>query len=326
LDVIGSAGFGIDFGALDDQNTRHHNAYEEVIRYIISPLRFAIPYFDHLPIGKVKRAGESAKVLKELLDKVIDEKKKNVGHHGSDILDRMIDTQTIDEDETKEDELDEVVDSYKHKKKETIHMSDSQLRHNLFLFFVAGHETSASALTWALYELSRNEDIQRKAREEVLKVVGSVNVPTWDDLAKLDYLTMVLKETLRLWTPVSGIMRVTNKQVTLCDYVVPEGTVVFIAISAIHYDEKIYPEPLKFDPERFNQENVGKRHVYAWLPFSAGPRSCIGNKFSLLEMKLTLAMILQKFSMEPDPTFKLVIDRNITIRPKDHLRVILKPL
>jgi len=238
----------------------------------------------------------------------------------------MLDTQTVGGDEEGEEEPDEAIDSYKHTKKETIHMSDEQLRHNLFLFFLAGHETSASSLTWTLYELSQNPTIQQRARDEVMKQIGPDNVPSWDDLSKLDYVSNVIKESLRLWNPVNGIMRITNTPMTLCDYQIPVGTTVFISFFSIHHDPNIWPDPYKFDPDRFTQENSATRHPYAWLPFSAGPRSCIGNKFSLLEMKLTIAMMLQKYQILPDPSYKLTIDRNITIRPKDHLKVILKPL
>jgi len=205
-------------------------------------------------------------------------------------------------------------------------LDDRQLNDNLFLFFLAGHETSATALTWALYEMAKNPEVQKKAREEVITIVGKNKTPSWDDLNKLEYIHMILKETLRLWDPVIAISRSTDKQVTIGNYKIPKDTLVMLSLYSIHHHPDIWPEPYKFDPERFTQDNSQNRHPYAWLPFSAGPRSCLGNKFSLLEMKLTLALILQKFQFELDPTYKLEIDRNITIRPKESLRLIFSHL
>jgi len=120
---------------------------------------------------------------------------------------------------------------------------------------------------------------------------------------------------------VIGIARYSNAPVTIGNYLVPKDTLVFLSFYTIHHDPKVWPDPEKFDPERFSQDNSQNRHPYAWMPFSAGPKSCIGNKFSLLEMKMALALILQKFKFELDSSYILEIDRNITLRPKKSLEL-----
>jgi len=197
------------------------------------------------------------------------------------------------------------------------------------LFFLAGHETSASNLTMTLYELSINPLVQQKAYNEVVSILGKYNKDsaknlTFENVTNLEYMSMVLKETLRKWNPVITLIRVANRDCNVSDCTIPKDTTVMLSLHTIHHDPETWPNPDKFDPERFTKENSCNRHPYAWLPFSAGPRSCIGNKFSLLEMKLALACILQKFRIEPDPDYKLEFGRNITIRPKDPLKVILK--
>jgi cytochrome P450 len=343
LDVIGLAGFGYDFQALDERMNRYHKSYEKVVEFIVHPLRFLIPYFESMPLPVVNEVNASAEQVEELFRMMIAQKRKalaaqtdshSIDKNLNDILDVMLQTQHgIEDDE--DDELtktEKTVATSKIAQNKTRKVfTEEELVNNLFLFFVAGHETSASALTWTLHELSLNQAVQQKAYEEVRSVFGAdikadrSRMPTYDEVCKLDYIQMVLRETLRKWTPAAGVFRIASKDVKIGEYLVPKGTIVFASFFAIHLDPKIYPDPEKFDPERFTAEENVKRHAYAWLPFSVGPRSCIGSKFSMLEMKAVLAMLLHRFVIKPDPSFKLELGRGITTRPKNGLRVLLEP-
>jgi cytochrome P450 len=261
----------------------------------------------------------------------------------------MIASQHLQDDDDEDVDEDDQHKKHKSKQRQLITpMTDKQLKDNLFLLFVAGHETSASALSWALYELSRNPDIQQRAREEVDRVLNerpptSPPLPqhlfSFDDLAKMEYLHAILRETLRLWNPAPFIIRNVQFEPTqnnnnqprtlkVGEYLIPENTNIIIGIHAIHHDPAHWPDPYRFNPDRFLQNEKGAaastRHPFAWLPFSAGPRGCIGSKFSLLEMKITLALILKNFDVVADPLYKLSFARDITMHPQN-LSLIFRP-
>jgi len=225
------------------------------------------------------------------------------GHIQKDLLDLMIEGNKVD----------------------SASLSNKVIKDNLFTFFLAGHETSAVTLTWVLYELSLNQEIQKKAREEVDFVLNGKSDPDWDDVSKLDYIQMIVKETLRKHPPVIATARMAAEPVNIGGYSIPTGTFVLLSIYAIHHDEKQWPDPYRFDPERFTVERSEGRDPYAWVPFSAGPRNCLGMKFAITEMKITLAIILKRFEIFPDPSYKLTIGRSLTLRTANSLHLKLKP-
>jgi len=316
LDIIGHAGFGYDFQALSDGKSKIHEQYLICVNFLMNPIRFMIPFINSIPIPYVQRAVAAQKAVKSLMRDIIEKKRASKDASRCDILDAMLHTQENNVDIDDEEDL----DTYKHKK-EIVHMNDKQLSDNLFVFFLAGHETSSTALTWVFYELAKNQDVQTKAREEVFKILGKNKTPNWDDLNKLDYIHMILKEILRLWAPSIGIVKTTKNPTKILGYNIPVGTFTLLSIFNVHRNPDVWPNPNKFDPERFTQDNSQNRHPYAWIPFSAGPKSCIGNKFALLEMKVLLASVLQKFKFTIDPNYKVEFDKSITIRPKPTLPI-----
>ncbi|XP_074025834.1 cytochrome P450 6-like isoform X1 [Leptinotarsa decemlineata] len=169
-----------------------------------------------------------------------------------------------------------------------------------FVFFLAGFETSATTMTFALLELALNQDVQKKLREEINTVLdASDGEVTYEAIMKMSYLDKVVHETLRKHSPVPGTPRVCNKayKVPGTDIVLEVGTRVHIPFQAIHWDPEYYPEPQKFDPERFSEENKSKRHPFAFLPFGEGPRICIGARFGLLQVKVGLTAIIRNFKV-----------------------------
>lgn len=178
----------------------------------------------------------------------------------------------------------------------------NEIAANCFIFFNAGFETSSSTATFALYHLAINQTIQEKVREEVKSIVKKNDGKmTYEGIKEMKYLQMVVDETLRISGPVGIIVRVASKEyeVPKTKLVIKKGTLTLIPTFAIHNDPDIYPEPSKFDPERFTDENKLKRHPMTFLPFGDGPRNCIGLRFGLMQTKIALVQILLNFRVLP---------------------------
>ncbi|RZB39764.1 p450 domain containing protein [Asbolus verrucosus] len=167
-----------------------------------------------------------------------------------------------------------------------------------FVFFIAGFETSSATMTFALYELARRQDLQQKVRDEIEAVLAKYQGKiTYEAIQDMKYMDQVINETLRKYPPIPLLTRkcVKDYKVPGEDLVIEKGTTVAISVLGIHYDEEYYPDPEKFDPERFNEENKSSRHTYAHIPFGEGPRMCIGMRFGLMQSKVGLTALLRKY-------------------------------
>ncbi|XP_968293.3 probable cytochrome P450 6a17 isoform X2 [Tribolium castaneum] len=163
-----------------------------------------------------------------------------------------------------------------------------------FIFLIAGMSTSPTAMTFALYELARHQDIQEKVRQDIAKF-GKV---TYDSLQEMKYLGQVFDETLRMYPPAAYLNRKCERNYEIPDgsgIIVEKGTIVAIPVLGIHYDRDYYPDPEKFDPEHFSEENKRLRPNFAFLPFGEGPRICIGMRFGLMQSKLGLVSLLKRY-------------------------------
>jgi len=150
----------------------------------------------------------------------------------------------------------------------------------------------------------------------------SKQAATMEDLNKMRYLEMCLKEALRLYPSVPFISRLLNEEVQMTNYLIPSGTTCHVHIFDLHRDSSIYPAPDDFIPERFNQENSAKRHPFAYIPFSAGPRNCIGQRFALYELKSVISTILRNFRLEPvTKPHQIVFSADLVLRCRDPIKV-----
>jgi cytochrome P450 len=201
-------------------------------------------------------------------------------------------------------------------------MSDAQLRDEVITLFLAGHETTANAVTWTLYLLSQHPDIEAKVIEEMAALNGEP--PAVRDLQKLPYLEQVMKESMRLYPPAGGATREPIEDIELAGYAVPKGSNIAISSYAMHHNPELFPDPERFDPERFTPEREVQIPRYAYLPFGAGPRVCIGNVFALMETRILLACILQRWKLSLAPGQKVKAEQLFTIRPQGGLRMIVK--
>ncbi|XP_042317332.1 cytochrome P450 4B1-like isoform X1 [Sceloporus undulatus] len=181
-------------------------------------------------------------------------------------------------------------------------LSDEDIRCEVDTFLFEGHDTTTSGISWTLYAMAQNPDHQERCREEIKDIAGKQKTLQWNDLGKMTYTTMCIKESLRVYPPVPQVYRELNKPVTFFDgKTLREGSLISLNIYALHKNPKVWKNPEIFDPERFSPENTSHRHPYAFLAFAAGPRNCIGQQFALMELKLAVALTLLHFQVSPDP-------------------------
>ena len=206
-------------------------------------------------------------------------------------------------------------------------LTDQEIQDEVDTFMFEGHDTTASGISWCLYNLACHPEYQEKCRQEVLSVLQDRSEVTWEDLAQLSYLTQCIKESFRLHPPVTRIGRETTRPITLPDgRVIPEGMTVSLSIYACHHDAKVWPDPETYDPERFNQENYSKRQSQPFVPFSAGPRNCIGQNFAMNELKTVIALIIKHFRLSVDESKKPIKHPTVVLRSLHGIWLNLQPL
>lgn len=197
-------------------------------------------------------------------------------------------------------------------------MSDRQLRDEVLTMLAAGHETTANALSFTLHLLSRHPATERAVHQEIVEVCGTGPI-TAEHLPRLALTERVIKESMRLLPPVWMIERANVEDDVLLGYRAPKGTVIGISPWVLHRDARVFPNPEGFDPDRFLPSEEAKRPRYAYLPFGAGPRVCIGMGFAMTEAKVLTASILRRSKLSLIPGHDLALDPNITLRPKGEL-------
>jgi cytochrome P450 len=203
-------------------------------------------------------------------------------------------------------------------------MSDKQVRDEVVTLFIAGHETTASSLAWALYLLARHPEAHARARAEA-SVLAS-RPATFADLARLPYCLQVFKEAMRLYPPIYVFGRQSIAPVTVGGYDIPSGTVVIVSPYALQHRPDLWPDPDRFDPSRFEPAAEEARHRQAYIPFSAGPRTCIGNHFALMEGPIVLATLLARADLALATSSTIACDMSATLRPKGGVPMRVKAL
>ncbi|APR79305.1 Cytochrome P450 family protein [Minicystis rosea] len=193
-------------------------------------------------------------------------------------------------------------------------MSDKQVRDEIITLFVAGHETTATALAWSLYLLARHPEAYARARDEARQLGG--RAATIEDLPKLGYCLKVFKESMRLYPPVYFFGRQASADVRIGAYDLPRGAIILISLYAMQRRPEVWPDPERFDPERFTPAAEEARPKLAWAPFSGGPRTCIGNHFALMEGPIVLATILDRLDLALTSNAEVLPDDSATLRPK----------
>ena len=196
-----------------------------------------------------------------------------------------------------------------------------QLRDQVVTIFLAGYETTANALAWTFRLLGEHPEVEQRLLEEVDTVLGG-RTATVDDVPQLKYAEMVLAESMRLYPPAWAQVRQALNDFQLGEYFLPAGTTVLMSQWIMHRSPEFYPDPLRFDPERFRPEEKSRRPKFAYFPFGGGGRQCIGEAFAWMEGALILATLLQRWRFRLVPGQKFEPQSLITLRPKDGVQVI----
>ena len=194
-------------------------------------------------------------------------------------------------------------------------MTDRQLRDELMTIFLAGHETTAVALTWAWYLLARNPGAEERLAAELSEVLGG-RAPTAEDVPRLRYADWVVKESLRLYPPAWGVGREALRECEVGGYRVAKGVQVLAFPWATHRDPRWFADPEAFRPERWGEESISRLPKYAYFPFGGGPRLCIGNYFATMEAVLILSTIARRFRLRLVPGQRIELMPAISLRPK----------
>uniref|UniRef100_A0A8D2DW39 unspecific monooxygenase n=1 Tax=Sciurus vulgaris TaxID=55149 RepID=A0A8D2DW39_SCIVU len=197
-------------------------------------------------------------------------------------------------------------------------LSDLELVAQSIIFIFAGYDTTSSTLSFIIYTLATHPEVQKKLQQEIDAALPNKAPVTYDVLFEMEYLDMVVNETLRLYPVIERIVRVCKKDVEINGVFIPKGTVVAVPIYSLHQNPKYWPEPEKFSPERFSKKNKDSINPYVYMPFGNGPRNCIGMRFALMNMKLALIRVLQNFSIHPckETQIPLKLSRKILLQPE----------
>ncbi|CAB5392950.1 unnamed protein product [Rhizophagus irregularis] len=280
LDVLGKAAFGFDFNNLEDPNNVYVTTYNEVMAELSKPLYFVFSFLDYLPRFEALRKIEK---LNSLYDEIVESKhkamkmgeiEKKINNKSADLLEHMVYACNDPDNPT---------------------LTNEELRHDLAMFMLAGHDTTANALTTILYLLAIHKDTQKKVRDEILRVLGDNLIPSVEQQKELKYMNMVINENLRLYPPVAQLpQRFNSQEIKFRNHVIPAKTPIELSIYGIHHSSRNWKDPEKFIPERFENE---KHDHYSWLGFGGGNRLCLGINFSLIEQRIILCALLRKYEV-----------------------------
>jgi cytochrome P450 len=202
--------------------------------------------------------------------------------------------------------------------------SEQSLRDQVITIFLAGYETVANALSWTWYLLSQNPECQRRFHHEIDRELQG-RLPTFDDVPRLRYVDMVLAESMRLYPPAWAMGRYAREDFHLGDFFLPAKTTVLMSQFITHRDPRFFPEPLRFDPDRFTPEARSRRTKLTYFPFGAGVRQCIGESFASMESVLLLATLAQKWTLRLVPGHRVEPEPLITLRPKYGMKMLVEP-
>jgi cytochrome P450 len=286
LQVLGRSVLGLDLGPRAAKLAPHfQTALNYISRRSLSPVRAPM----WLPTPSRSRFRTSVGAVQDVADEAIAACRADPSHK-AELIRKLIDTRDPDTDEP---------------------LTDQDIRDELIAFLVAGHDTTATTLAYSLWQLGHHPDLQERVATEV-RAIGDRSL-TVADVPRLAYTVQVIHETLRLCPPAAAVGRLTMRDVIIDGRRVSAGTNVIIGIYALHRDPDLWEQPTRFDPDRFSPDRSAGRDRWQYIPFGAGPRSCIGDHFAMLEATIGLASIISLASVESlEPDFPLAVPFTMT--------------
>jgi cytochrome P450 len=260
------------------------------------------PILERLPLPSTRRLNAARERLDRTVYRMIDERRKS-GRDGGDLLSMLLSATDSEGDGTG--------------------MNDLQLRDEAMTIFLAGHETTANALAWTWYLLGQHPEVEARLHAELDAQLDG-RPPTMADVKRLPYTEHVIAESMRLFPPAWGIGRLAGEDVEIGGYRILKGELCFVSQWVMHRDARFFPDPQRFEPDRWEPEIVAARPKFAYFPFGAGPRICIGEGFAWMEAILVLATIAQEWRLRLVPNQRVLPQPRITLRPTPGIRVTLE--
>jgi cytochrome P450 len=257
--------------------------------------------FDGLPLPGARRFARARERLDKTIFRLIEERRAS-GEDRGDLLSMLLASRDTEGDGG--------------------HMTDGQLRDELVTLLLAGHETTANALSWTWYLLAHDPEAESKLHAEIDEALGG-RLPSLDDLPNLPYTERVLTESMRLYPPAWGLGRRAVREFDTGGFTIPADSILFACPYVTQRDARWFSDPLRFDPDRWTPDFKATLPRFAYFPFGGGPRQCIGEHFAWLEGVLLLATFAQKWRMRLAPNQKIEMQPSITLRPKNGIRMIL---
>jgi cytochrome P450 len=292
LDIVGKTLFSTnvksEFDKVNGALTKIMTAIRNRSRFMRFPLWVPLP--SHL------RIQHNREVLDETIREIIEHRRNSTGTF-DDLLTMLMEVEDADTRER---------------------MTDKQLRDEVLTIFIAGHETTANALAFTLYLLAKYPEVKARLQKELQENFNTGDI-SFEKLQRLEYTTMVIKESMRLYPPAWMMPREAAKDDVIGGYQVKKGDKVLMSPYAMHRSPRYWKNPEEFTPERFNAENMKNMPRYAYFPFGGGQRLCVGNNFAMMEMQIILAKIVQHFDFYLPEDFELELLPLITLRPKDRV-------
>ncbi|NXX22534.1 CP3AO protein, partial [Podargus strigoides] len=290
MDVVASTSFSVNIDSISNPSDPFVTNIKKFLKFsFLSPMFLLLVLFPFIMpvLQKMNVTMLPSKVMDFFVDvftKIKDEREKGSSTDRVDFLQLMIDSQSShDSSKCAETNL------YKS-------LSDEEILAQALVFVFAGYETTSSTLSYISYNLATHPDVQQRLQDEIDAHLPNKATPTYNAITQMEYLDMVVNESLRLFPPGGRIERVCKKTVELNGVTIPKGMVVMIPAYALHRDPEYWPEPEEFRPERFSKDSKESIEPYTFLPFGAGPRNCIGMRFALLIVKVAMVVLLQNFS------------------------------
>jgi cytochrome P450 len=294
--IIANAIFGKDLGSVELE--RLSSSITQLQEFIVKQIRQ--PYYNQWfkLSGQVKAHEQLRDDADAIIRSYIEERRHSKASH-SDLLQMLMEARYEDTGEG---------------------MTDQQLIDEVKILFVAGHDTSANALAWTWYLLSEHPEVLEKVRAEVSEKIGEEE-PTFERIMQLAYTQQVLEESMRLYPPAWTTNRVAAEDDEFKGMEIKKGTTFATYIYGVHHSPDLWEDPETFRPERFSKEEKKKHHPFAFIPFGGGPRLCIGNNFALMEMKLILARMVNRYNIQLVPGQEIRPLPLITLRPEKGIAV-----
>ncbi|MFI2561979.1 cytochrome P450 [Nocardia farcinica] len=296
FDVIGRCGFGYDFDSFGRAEP------DPFVEAMSRALEYINRSSNDIPIlravfGRAAREQHARDIalMQDTVDRIVDERMRSQDTQ-SDLLELMMHTADPDTGE---------------------HLGRESIRNQVLTFLVAGNETTAATLGFAVHFLSRHPEVVAKARAEMAEVVGADGQIGYEQVAKLRYVRRIVDETLRLWPAAPGYFRKVRGETTLGGRTLPPGSWVFVLLPQLHRDPLWGEDPERFDPDRFAPDAVRRRPAHIFKPWGTGIRACIGRQFALHEAVLTLASLIRRYDFAPEPGYELDVHEAVTLKPRD---------